>query len=80
MLENQLLDISRDGYCVIREEFEIGLNSMAVPVYNHVGAVIGSVSISGPAFRFDPEKTPGLLEALKLAGLQISANMGYTRR
>jgi DNA-binding IclR family transcriptional regulator len=79
-LENQLLDVSRNGYAVVREEFEIGLNSMAVPVYNHVGSVIGSVSISGPAFRFDPEQTPGLLEALKQAGLQISANMGYTRR
>jgi DNA-binding IclR family transcriptional regulator len=79
-LENQLLDISRDGYCVIREEFEIGLNAIAVPVYNHMGSVIAAVSISGPAFRFDPEKTPGLLEALKQAGLQISKNMGYSRR
>jgi DNA-binding IclR family transcriptional regulator len=79
-LENQLLTVSREGYGVAREEFEIGLNSMAVPVYNHVGAVIGAVSISGPAFRFDPETTPGLVGALKQAGLQISANMGYTRR
>jgi DNA-binding IclR family transcriptional regulator len=65
---------------VVREEFEIGLNSMAVPVYNHMGSVIGAVSISGPAFRFDPEATPGLLDALKQAGLQISAKMGYSRR
>ncbi|HSO90847.1 MAG TPA: IclR family transcriptional regulator [Arthrobacter sp.] len=79
-LETQLLDVARDGYGVVREEFEIGLNSMSVPVYNHVGAVIGAVSISGPAFRFDPEKAPGLLEALKQAGLQISAKMGYTGR
>ncbi len=77
-LETQLLDVARDGYGVVREEFEIGLNSMSVPVYNHVGAVIGAVSISGPAFRFDPEKAPGLLEALKQGGLQISAKMGYT--
>jgi DNA-binding IclR family transcriptional regulator len=79
-LENELVDVARDGYAVVREEFEIGLNSMAVPVYNHLGSVIGSVSISGPAFRFDPEKTPGLIEALGQAGLRISANMGYTRR
>ncbi|MET3143139.1 UNVERIFIED_ORG: DNA-binding IclR family transcriptional regulator [Arthrobacter sp. UYEF10] len=79
-LETQLLDVARDGYGVVREEFEIGLHSIAVPVLNHVGAVIGAVSISGPAFRFDPETEPGLLEALKQAGLQISANMGYTRR
>jgi DNA-binding IclR family transcriptional regulator len=77
-LETQLLDVARDGYGVVREEFEIGLNSMSVPVYNHVGAVIGAVSISGPAFRFDPETAPGLVEALKQAGLQISAKMGYT--
>jgi DNA-binding IclR family transcriptional regulator len=53
---------------------------MSVPVYSHLGAVIGAVSISGPAFRFDPEKEPGLVEGLKEAGLQISAKMGYTRR
>jgi DNA-binding IclR family transcriptional regulator len=79
-LENQLLDVARDGYAVVREEFEIGLTSSAVPVFNHMGAVIGAVSISGPAFRFDPEKAPGLIEALKQAGLQVSAKMGYTRR
>jgi DNA-binding IclR family transcriptional regulator len=65
---------------VVREEFEIGLTAVAVPVYNHIGAVIGAVSISGPAFRFDPETAPGLLDALKQAGLQISAKMGYTGR
>jgi DNA-binding IclR family transcriptional regulator len=64
---------------VVREEFEIGLNAVAVPVYNHQGVVIGALSISGPAFRFDPEKIPGLLETLKDAGLKVSANMGYTR-
>ena len=79
-LEKQLIDVAHDGYAVVLEEFEIGLNSMAVPVYNHLGTVIGAVSISGPAFRFDPEKVPGLVEGLGQAGLQISANMGYTRR
>lgn len=79
-LENELVDVARDGYAVVREEFEIGLNSMAVPVYNHMGSVIGSVSISGPAFRFDPEETPGLIDGLKQAGLQISAKMGFTGR
>ncbi len=79
-LETQLIGVARDGYGVVREELEIGLTAVAVPVYNHVGAVIGAVSISGPAFRFDPEQVPGLLETLKQAGLQISARMGYTGR
>ncbi|PNH85710.1 IclR family transcriptional regulator [Arthrobacter sp. AFG20] len=79
-LEKQLIDVVHNGYAVTLEEFEIGLNSMAVPVYNHLGTAIAAVSISGPAFRFDPEKTPGLIEGLGQAGLRISANMGYARR
>ncbi|SDT60671.1 DNA-binding transcriptional regulator, IclR family [Pseudarthrobacter equi] len=79
-LDRQLLEAGNKGYAVVREEFEIGLNAIAVPVLNHQGNVVGSISISGPAFRFDPEKIPGLVEALREAGLQISANMGYSRR
>ncbi|WP_374200347.1 IclR family transcriptional regulator [Arthrobacter sp. M4] len=80
ILEKQLIDVAHNGYAVTLEEFEIGLNSMAVPVYNHLGEVIGSVSISGPAFRFKPEEVPGLVEAITEAGLRISAKMGYRPR
>ncbi|UZX03192.1 IclR family transcriptional regulator [Arthrobacter sp. CDRTa11] len=80
VLEKQLLDVARNGYAETSEELEIGLNAIAVPVFNHVGAVIGSVSISGPAFRFDTAKLPGLITSLREAGLQISAKMGYTQR
>jgi len=79
-LEKQLLDVSRNGYAIVHEEFEIGLTAVAVPVYNHLGVVIGAVSISGPAFRFSPENTPGLIDGLKEAGLTISGTMGYTHR
>ncbi|MDP5227678.1 MULTISPECIES: IclR family transcriptional regulator [Arthrobacter] len=79
-LETQLLDVARQGYGIVRQEFEIGITSISVPVCNHVGAVIGAISISGPAFRFDPEQEPGLLEGLKEAGLKVSARMGYARR
>jgi DNA-binding IclR family transcriptional regulator len=80
VLEKQLLDVARKGYAETSEELEIGLNAIAVPVFNHVGAVIGSVSVSGPAFRFDTEKLPGLITSLREAGLQISTKMGYTQR
>lgn len=80
LLETQLHDVVAKGYAVAREEFEIGLNSIAVGVRNHLGVVIGAISISGPAFRFDPENKPGLVESLAQAGLLISAKMGYTAR
>jgi DNA-binding IclR family transcriptional regulator len=79
-LDKELLEAVANGYAITREEFEIGLTAAAVPVYNHQGVVIGALSISGPAFRFDPEQIPGLLDALKEAGLKVSANMGYTQR
>jgi DNA-binding IclR family transcriptional regulator len=79
-LEEQLVEISHRGYGVTREEFEIGINSVSVPIFNHVGAVIGAVSVSGPIFRFDPETMPELIELLKEGGLEISARMGYMRR
>lgn len=79
-LEKQLIEISRHGYAVVHEEFEIGLSAVAVPIYNHLGKVIAAVSISGPAFRFAPEEDPGLIEGLRAAGLSISAKMGYRSR
>lgn len=78
VLEKQLLSIAEAGYATVYEELEPGLNAVAVPVHNHRGVVIGSVSISGPAFRFDPEQVPGLLDDLKQAGRSISAKMGHT--
>ncbi|MFD1213122.1 IclR family transcriptional regulator [Arthrobacter sp. GCM10027362] len=77
-LEEQLLQVAREGVAITREELEIGLNAAAVPIFNHSGAVVGALSISGPAFRFDPETQPGLLEALKQAGEQVSRRMGYS--
>ena len=44
-LEKQLLNVARDGYAVVNEEFEIGLTAIAVPIYNHLGNVIAAVSI-----------------------------------
>jgi DNA-binding IclR family transcriptional regulator len=79
-LENELIKVARDGYGLALEEFEIGINSLSVPVYNHQGIVIGAISISGPAFRFDPENESGLVEGMKEAGVQVSAKMGYTVR
>lgn len=76
-LEKQLAGIADAGYATVYEELEPGLNAVAVPVRNHRGAVVGSVSISGPAFRFDPERIPGLIEELKHAGHSISAKMEY---
>jgi DNA-binding IclR family transcriptional regulator len=77
-LERQLIDVAAQGYATVCEEFEIGLNSVAVPVRDHLGTVIASISVSGPAFRFTEKTMSDLVEDLKGAGLRISRSMGYT--
>ncbi|NMR31505.1 IclR family transcriptional regulator [Crystallibacter degradans] len=77
-LEKELLEVGSSGYAVVSEEFEIGLSAIAVPVYDHLGTVIGAVSISGPSFRFKPREMPGLIEDLKQAGQDISSRMGHS--
>ena len=76
-LERQLIDVAAQGYATVCEEFEIGLNSVAVPVRDHLGTVIASISVSGPAFRFTEETMTDLVEALKEAGERVSRRMGY---
>ena len=76
-LERQLIDVVARGYATVCEEFEIGLNSVAVPVRDHLGTVIASISVSGPAFRFTEQHMADLVEDLKEAGLRVSRRMGY---
>src|SRR5918994_5655707 len=56
-----------DGYTV--EELEMGLNA--------VGAVVGAVSVSGPAFRLPPDALPEIGELSKRAATEISRCLGF---
>jgi DNA-binding IclR family transcriptional regulator len=75
-LLKELPDIVRQGYASTRGELEEGLNAVAAPVFGHMGDVIGAVSLSGPAFRFDPAADPGIVKAVIRAGEEITELMG----
>ncbi|THJ68356.1 IclR family transcriptional regulator [Arthrobacter echini] len=77
-LERELVSVARSGHAMVKEEFEIGLNAVAVPIVSHLDIVIGAISVSGPAFRFDPEAMPEVVDGLQEAGLRISTRMGHT--
>ncbi|MFI7579142.1 IclR family transcriptional regulator domain-containing protein [Kocuria kalidii] len=76
-LERELIDVAAQGYATVCEEFEIGLNSVAVPVRDHLGSVIASISVSGPAFRFTEKNMCELVDDLQEACLRVSRRMGY---
>lgn len=76
-LTEQLARVHEEGFATSFEELELGLNAAAVPVYDHSGAVIGAVSASGPAYRFDKARIESVAADLKAAGNHISHRMGW---
>jgi len=76
-LESQLDQVLANSYALTFEEYELGLNAVAVPVRDHTGAVVGSISASGPAYRLDQNRIEELLDDLKAGGERISKRMGY---
>ena len=46
-----LRNVRRNGYALVDQEYEVGLRSMAVPVYSSAGRVVATVNLSGNAPR-----------------------------
>jgi DNA-binding IclR family transcriptional regulator len=79
-LNDQLAAAKSDGWAHTIEEFEIGLNAMAAPVRDHSGAVIGSVSVSGPAYRLDSRRMRDSAGELMAGAARISDRLGHLTR
>lgn len=75
-LDAQLQAILDRGLASTRGELVAGLNALAVGVLDHRGLVVGSISLSGPDVRFDPDD-PEVVAALLAAGADASARMGH---
>lgn len=55
-LRKILNNVRRDGYCVIDQELEPGLRSLAVPVRNPAGCVVAAVNVSTNAGRVPQQR------------------------
>ncbi|MFC9840580.1 IclR family transcriptional regulator [Rhodococcus sp. NPDC127530] len=44
-------DVRRDGYALSLEERELGVRSIAAPVFDATGAVVAAICVGGPIFR-----------------------------
>lgn len=76
-LDVQLHEIDQTGYASTFGEYVSGLNAAAVGVIDHRGQVVGSISLSGPAVRFDPAD-PEVRKILLAEGVASSSRLGYT--
>lgn len=76
----KLREVRTLGYAVNNEEFEIGLCSVAAPIWNHLNQVGASVSVSGPVYRMTADRLPELGSLLKDKAMEISRAIGYVAR
>jgi len=76
-LEIQFSAILRDGYVVSVEELEHGLNAVAAPIRDHMGAVVAALSVSGPGYRLTELRTAEVAPAVMAAAAAIGRRMGY---
>lgn len=68
----------RQGWCLVNQELEEGLVSMAAPVVNRAGRVIASINVSGQANRTSARQMQeGMLGPLREAAGEISRRLAH---
>src|ERR687890_432151 len=69
--------IRDEGYGYTVEELETGLNAVGAPIRGADSAVVGAVSVSGPAVRLRPDAFPEIGELSRRAAAEISRCLGF---
>ena len=75
-LKKELAEIRAQGYALDLEELEPHLCCVAAPITDHTGAVVASVSVSGPDARIDAGTAPGIADDVRDAARRISVRLG----
>ena len=75
-LERHLAQVRDRGYAVDLEELEEHLCCVAAPVFDRTGAVVASISVSGPAARIHDATIPALVVSVSRAARRISDRLG----
>ncbi len=71
-LRSELEAVRERGYATSRDETEIGMTSMAVPIRDPYGRVIAAVGLAGRTERIRPMPADALLDALTQTSLQVT--------
>jgi DNA-binding IclR family transcriptional regulator len=75
-LEAQLMEARRDGYATCWQEQELGLCSVAVPIFDYTGKACAAMAVAGPAERVSKQLVPGLVRRLHEEAHEISSKLG----
>lgn len=73
----ELAEIRRDGFAMDREENELGVCCLAVPIFNHLGKVEYAISISTSIHRLNEHTKADFLKQLLETAAEISKELGW---
>jgi DNA-binding IclR family transcriptional regulator len=76
-LLERLREVRRDGHSWVRDEFAIGITSVAAPVADARGELVAAVHVHGPTYRFPAE---GAEDAIAIAVRAAAAKIGSRLR
>lgn len=76
-LRAKIDEVRLHGYSLEDQESEIGMRSLAAPIFNSDRHVVGSVAIAGPVVRMTDEVIPGLAERVVDTAFKISHRLGF---
>jgi DNA-binding IclR family transcriptional regulator len=78
-LERELASIRAQGLSISNSEVDLGAAAISVPIFDHKGQGIASLSLIGQAEAIFREDKQRLIDMLKDAGGKISSELGYVQ-
>jgi DNA-binding IclR family transcriptional regulator len=73
----QLEEVRRRGWALVRDEDSVGAASVSAPVFDHEGQVVGAIGISVPSVMLVDETLERAVRLLRKACAAASAELGY---
>lgn len=76
-LRAKIDEVRLQGYSLEDQESEVGMRSLAAPIFNADRHVVASVAIAGPVVRMTDDILPSLAEYVVDTAFKISHRLGY---
>ena len=77
LLEKEIKKVKTLGYAIDDEEYENEIRCVAAPIRNYNGKGIAAVSISGPSYRFTPDREKIMIKFIIETAKKISTRLGF---
>jgi DNA-binding IclR family transcriptional regulator len=77
VLRDELAVVRERDWACCSEELEVGLNSVAAPIFGADGQVVASVSVSGPSYRLTTQDFSSVATRLLEGADEISLRLGH---